>query len=102
MTRPGGRAGFTLVEVVVALLLLELFLFGALMSMRLGAHRARRGLVVEHAVWVAAALADSIAHHGTDGTIPRSRPWGWVARVSDRVEARDSTGRLLVSVEVRR
>jgi len=102
MTRPPTPAGFTLVEVVVALLVLELFLFGALVSTRLGAYRARRGLVVEHAVWVAAALADSIAHHGPDGTIPRSRPWGWVALVSDRVEARDSTGRLLVSVEVRR
>lgn len=89
-------------EVIVALLLLELFLFGALASMRLGAYRARRGLVVEHAVWAAAALADSIAHRGTDGTSRRARSWGWLARVSDRVEARDSTGRLLVSVEVRR
>jgi len=97
---PGGTAGFTLVEIVVALLLLEVILLGAIVSMRLGAYRARRALVLEHAVWAARSLADSIEHVGVDGSASRDRAWGWLVAGGDRVEARDSTGRLLVSLEV--
>ena len=98
--RRGRTSGFTLIEVIVALLLLELLLLGALTSMRLGVHRANRALVLEHAIWAAAAIADSIREDRGSGSTSWARSWGSIERVGQRIEASDSTGRVLVTLEV--
>jgi prepilin-type N-terminal cleavage/methylation domain-containing protein len=95
-----GRRGFTLIELVVALLLFEVVLFGAVASVHLAATMARRARVTEVALWEAGALADSIRVGRSDGAGRRARPWGWIERAGDRVEAHDSTGRRLVVLEV--
>lgn len=102
--RPGflDARGFTLIELVVALLLLEVILLGAIASMHLASTLARRASVSETALWEAGALADSIRAGRTDGSGRRSRAWGWIERVGDRVEAHDSAGRRLVGVELPR
>jgi type II secretory pathway pseudopilin PulG len=99
LSRSSAR-GFTLLELVVALLLLELILAGALASIHLGARMARRARVTEVALWEAGSLVDSIRAGQTDGIGRRSRPWGWIERVGPEVEARDSTGHRLVGLEV--
>jgi len=97
--RPGG-SGFTLIELVVSLLLLELILLGAVASMHLASTLVRRARVTETALWETAALADSIRAGHTDGSGRRSRAWGWIERAGNGVEARDSAGRRIVGMEL--
>ena len=101
-TRTRRPSGATLVELVVALLLLDLILVGALATMHAAATSARRARVTESALWAATALADSVRAGLSDGSGRRASAWGWVERVDGRVEARDSAGRPLVRLEVGR
>jgi Tfp pilus assembly protein PilV len=94
--------GFSLLELVVALLLLEVLLLGVIASLHLASTMARRARVAEEALWEAGALADSIRSGRTDGAGRRSRPWGSLERIGDRVEARDPQGRPLVGLELPR
>ncbi len=92
--------GFSLIEVLVALLVLELLLVGAATSMRIGAARAADARVREQAVWDAGALADSIGARLAAPHATRATPWGWIEADAARVQAFDSAGRPLVVVEV--
>ncbi|MDT8367888.1 MAG: prepilin-type N-terminal cleavage/methylation domain-containing protein [Longimicrobiales bacterium] len=91
-----GARGFTLIEVVVALLLLEILLLGALVTLHLATAHVRRARVFESAVWDAAAWADSVAAGGS--AVAADRAWGWLSVSGDAVEARDSTGALLLRI----
>lgn len=88
--------GFTLVELVVALVLFELLLLGAVGTLHLAATHAVRAETLERALWAAEAVADSLAF--ATGGSARSTAWGWVEVGADRVAAFDSTGRALVEV----
>lgn len=59
--------GFTLVEVVVALLLFEVVVLGVVGTLRLAAETLHRAETLERAVVAAQAVSDSLA--GADGAV---------------------------------
>jgi type II secretory pathway pseudopilin PulG len=59
--RGEGAGGFTLLEVVVALMIVQVGIIGSLSLMVLASHTVTRAEQVERAVAVAAALADSLS-----------------------------------------
>jgi hypothetical protein len=72
----GAREGFSLSEVMVAFLILEVGLLGAAGILHLAAHELVVARRVEAAQWDVAALADSLVAGlaGESGT--REEPWG--------------------------
>jgi len=62
------RTGFTLVEVVVALTILQVCLLGALGLILLATREAGTALLLERAAAEAAEVADSLAHNGVSGS----------------------------------
>lgn len=71
MRRPAGRAGFTLAEVAVAAVLLQLGLLTTLATLHLAAHATRRADGIERGVVLAEGLLDSLA------AAPAPVPGGW-------------------------
>jgi len=67
-TRSPRRTGFTLVEVVVALTVLQVCLLGALGLVLLATREAGTALLLERAAAEAAEVADSLAHGGAAGS----------------------------------
>jgi len=88
-----SRVGFTLVEVVVALVLLELMLLGTLAILHRATGAATRAVVTEVAVWEATAVADSAV-----GSADVARGWGGIEWTPEGVVARDSLGDTLVAL----
>jgi Tfp pilus assembly protein PilV len=97
------RRGFTLLEVVVALLVLEVAVVGVVGALALASSTLTRAEALERAVAEAQGVLDSLS--GTRGVSADSaaRPWGTVAwsvddsaRVGVRAVAR--TGEVLLDV----
>jgi prepilin-type N-terminal cleavage/methylation domain-containing protein len=59
--RTGARAGFSLLEVLVALVVLEVCLLGVMGLLRLAAHEIARAVLLERVAAEAAEVADSLA-----------------------------------------
>lgn len=103
--RPGSRKvdGFTLIEIIVALLVLEVMMLGAVGLLRLGIARAGAAERSERVTWEVLALADSLRRGGdaaAGGSGASERPWGtlrWDGRLVEAVDVRDQ---LLLRVEV--
>jgi hypothetical protein len=91
MTR-AVRGGFNLLEVVVALVLLQVSLLGVLGLFSLAAGRLTRALLLERAAAEAAAVADSLSRAGGSGEAGESVRGEW------RVTWEPSDGGALVRV----
>ena len=93
MSDPGvTRAGFTMLEVIVALAIIEVGLVGTVGVLVL-AHRAlAEAEVLDEATHAAASAADSLLADGGAGAGSRELPWG-------RVRWSSSAGRLDVRAE---
>jgi Tfp pilus assembly protein PilV len=76
MTAARARAAFTLLEVLVALVILEVCLLGVLGLFTLAARAMARAVLVERAAAELAAVADSLARL-VDGESGESRRGEW-------------------------
>jgi len=78
----GSRArlgrGFTLLEVVIALVIVEVTVVGVLTSLTLSARLLRRGEVVQRVVASAESVRDSLALGASAGADSLLRDEGWV------------------------
>lgn len=110
MTGGRGRGGSSLVEVMVALVVLEVGLLGAAGLLVLAAARMARATLVERAAAEAASMADSLSRVGAEGSgeIVRgswrvswepASPEGLVVRV-EPAGAREGEGSPLVELRV--
>jgi len=97
MTYRSPLSGFTLVEVAVALVLLELLLLGALALLHGAARTTASALLLERATWEAMSAADAFTGMGSAQS---ARPWGTLAWETGVVVARDSAGVELVRLPV--
>jgi Tfp pilus assembly protein PilV len=104
MTASRPAAGFTLLEVVVALLVLEVAVVGLVGTLVLASSTLTRAETLEHAVATAEGVLDSLARGATVGA-DSSRSPGWTVAwsVDDsghaHVRATDVTGSLLFDLE---
>ena len=100
--------GFTLVEVVVALVVLEIGLLGVLGTVLLASRTMTAAEVREGAVLEAQRVADSLGTDGLTGPGARPLPWGRISwgdsatGVTGHVVAIDATGDTLVTLQLRR
>lgn len=89
------RAGFSLVEVLVAVAVLEVGLLGAVGTLVLAERLLTRAERVHEAVLAAGELADSL--HAVEGSGVRAHRWGRLAWSETGIEAVDAEGQRLVS-----
>jgi Tfp pilus assembly protein PilV len=75
--RPGGGEGFSLLEVIVALLILQVSLVGVLGLFALASRKLGRALMVERAAAEAQAVADSLSRLEAPGSGESVRG-GWL------------------------
>jgi len=95
----GSRGGFSLLEIVVALVVIEIMLTGAVVTLQMGLRQARKAEVMERVIWEVMTLADSLSG-GEWVAGRRARPWGELTWASEAVQAVDSAGVGLFRVEV--
>ncbi len=95
MRRIQSRVGFSLVEVIVALAILQMLLLGVFALLHRAAALSARGVVLEVAIWEATALADSMDVLSVGDV---ARPWGTMVWGAGMLSASDSTGEVLVQV----
>ena len=98
------RSGFTLLEVVVALMVLEVAVVGLVGTLVLASSTLTRAETLERAVATAEGVLDSLARTGAPGADSlRSTGWTVAWSVDDsghaRVWAADGTGRALLDFE---
>jgi Tfp pilus assembly protein PilV len=99
----GSRArGFTLVEVIVALAILEVGLIGCVATLVLSGRLLREARVQHAATQAAAEVADSLLAEGAGGEGARETEWGrvrWAAEAEGTgVLAEDSLGAVMVEL----
>lgn len=88
-----SRAGFTLIELIVALIILGVMLLGAVELLRLALEQARAAELVERIIWEVTDLTDSLETSMAVDVGQQDRPWGrleWGARAVTAVDLRDS------------
>jgi len=96
-----SREGFSLAEVIAALLVLEVGILGTVGLVALATRLQREAAVLERHVVEIGAVADSLGREGFGGGGERESPWGTVRwedsgggePVTVRLEARDRQGR---------
>jgi Tfp pilus assembly protein PilV len=96
--------GFTLLEVVIALLVLEIAVVGLVGTLVLASSTLTRAETLEHAVATAEGVLDSLARGATVGADSTASPGWTVAWAVDdsghvRVHATDAAGSILLEVE---
>ena len=95
-------------EVVVALVVLEIGMLGVMGTVLLASRTMIAAEVRERAVLEAQRVADSLGTHGTGGPGTRTMPWGDVSWVDSgrsgfgEVVAVDAVGDTLVTLRLRR
>jgi len=99
MRRTTGPGGFTLVEVIVTLSLLEIMLLATMVTLHRAAAATARATLIERAVWEATAIAGRVDPAGS-GEAPYI--WGRVAWSSGLLTAEDSAGTVLLRLELPR
>ena len=96
MSRGRARAGFSFVEVLVALVVLEVGLVGCAGTLVLAHRHMAAAEHLHHATHAAAAVADSLLAAGTMGAGQASEVWGdlrWsVAEGGLLLRAEDASG----------
>ncbi len=96
--RGSGRGGFTLLEIIVALVVVEVMLAGAVVTLQMGLRRARQAEIIERVTWEVMTLADSLVDAGPESG-RQARPWGELSWEGGVIQAVDSTGARLLRVE---
>lgn len=101
-----GRGGFTLVEVVVALIVLELGVLGVLGTLVVASETLRRAERLERATSRADAVVDSLAGGSVPGTVTQASAdvrISWTVDDAGRVDllATDQDGGVLLRVRSR-
>jgi type II secretory pathway pseudopilin PulG len=100
----GATRGFTLIEVVIALLVLEIAVVGLVGTLVLASSTLTRAETLERAVATAEGVLDSLAHVGVvvsdSVTLPAARV-SWTVGDSGRLNVRaiDAADRALFEVE---
>jgi type II secretory pathway pseudopilin PulG len=102
--RCGTTGGFTLIEVVIALLVLEIAVVGLVGTLVLASSTLTRAETLERAVATAEGVLDSLAHVGVvvpDSVLLASARVSWTVGDSGRVDLRavDAADRLLFEIE---
>jgi Tfp pilus assembly protein PilV len=100
----GARRGFTLIEVVVALVVLEVAVIGLVGTLALATATLTRAETLERAVATAEGVLDSIARGasaGADSLVSSAARVTWTVDDSGRVQlrARDAADRVLFELE---
>jgi Tfp pilus assembly protein PilV len=104
--RPRASGGFTLIEVVVALLVLEVAVVGVVGALLLASSTLARAQAMELQVALTEGVLDSLARRASVGADSLRTPAGaitWTVDDSARISARatDAHGEVLLDVESR-